>query len=336
MAKLPIEITGNNRNFIAKLNEVKQKIQKTFQGASIGGMGTFLSASVWGAAATATYKVGQAISETIKEFRELRSEARAIGTTTAEMSRLSDMAAFSGTKLSDMTSILGRLRDLQIQAAIGSVQAATALAAVGLSAEKVARMSPAEQLRAVSQALDAIPDKAQRAAVSLALFGKMPEEIDAMATAFEGLQDEAASKNLEQASKGWDLITGAIKQAAKEALAYTETMRTLRGYGYLADLIEAANAEKAGKATPDQAAAVEKVAKGFAGVTPIAQQHLPVDEFRRIGGFEDSMRLDAIAPAEKHAEEQVQVSKEILDHVMKVYEAMKSMDEKTPALGGKF
>ena len=380
MAKLPIEITGNNRDFVAKLNEAKQKIKQTFQGASIGGMGTFLSASVWGAVATVVYKITQSIGAMISEFHELRSEARAFGTSTGEMVKLSDMATYSGSKLSDLLAVLGKLRDLQVQAALGSTQAATALAALGLSAETISKMSPAEQLVAVSKALEAIADPAQRAAVSLAIFGKMPEEIKAFAEAYDQINKIVDSKKIDETSQAWDTLSGKIKEVTRSLIdfskiaaiinylngkewndkmvelfggkenleKYEQAMREggvpgFEGEGEAGKAGKAGKATpdqdaagKAGKATPNQAAAVEQVAKGFAGVPLIAQQHLPVDEFRRIGGFEDSMRLDAIAPAEKHAEEQIQVSKEILDHVMKVYEAMKSMDEKTPAPGGKF
>jgi hypothetical protein len=332
MPEQKIKISGDNSDFLSKLAQAKTKIKQTFQGASIGGMGSFLTASIWGAVATAAYKVTQSIGATISEFRELRSEAMAIGTTTAEMARLSDMAVFSGTKLSDMTAVLGKMRDLQIQAANGSVQAATALAALGLSAEKVASMSPAEQLRAVSAALEAITDPAQRAAVSLAIFGKMPEEVNALAKAFQGLQLEILSKHLDQVSKGWDLVAGNIKQATKAAFAFGGIMMTLRQLGNFKDFLEGGKGEKVGAAQPAQATAAAQVAKGFAGVQTMAQQQLPVDQFRRIGAAWPGMGLGGMAPAE----EQVQVSKEIRDHVMKVYEAMKSMDEKTPAPEGKY
>ena len=374
MAKLPIEITGNNRDFVAKLNEAKQKIKQTFQGASIGGMGTFLSASVWGAVATVVYKITQSIGAMISEFHELRSEARAFGTSTGEMVKLSDMATYSGSKLSDLLAVLGKLRDLQVQAANGSVQAATALAALGLSAETISKMSPAEQLVAVSKALEAIADPAQRAAVSLAIFGKMPEEIKAFAEAYDQINKIVDSKKIDETSKAWDILSGKIKEATRSLIDFSKIaaiINYLNGKEWNDKMVElfggkenlekyeqamreggvpgfegegkvgapktnpqkpAADGAQVGKATPNQAAAVEQVAKGFAGVAPIAQQHLPVDEFRRIGGFEDGLGHGGIAPAE----EQVQISKEIRDHVMKVYEAMKSMDEKTPPQGGKF
>jgi hypothetical protein len=309
------------------LTALRGKIKQMFQGASIGGAGSFLTASLWGAVATGAFKLAQAFREAVDHFRDLRAEGAKLGITTAEMSRLANAADFAGTRLAAATSMLGILRNMEIKAALGSKEAQVALDAVGLSADKLARMDAAQRIAALNEAIKAIPDSATRAAVAMQ-FGTTPEELNQVASGITSINTALLDAQWDKIVAGWDAVTSSIKQATRAMMAFSVFGQQLKLAGALAGLIPK---ESAG-GNVGNAAAQKQLAQNVAGVklpSMAAAIQEPVDQMRRIGGFMPTTSGDGM-------QSQVDVSREILSNLVKAADALRSLDKKTPDMGAKY
>jgi hypothetical protein len=331
---LLIDIKANIRDVTDKLGKLKQNLQDTVKGSQAGSLSGLITASMAGIAATAAYKIAQSMGSMLEAFKQLRIEAAALGVTTVEMAGLADVANYAGVNLQSLSSTLSKLTMIENQAALGSADATMKLAAMGLSLESLSKMDAKQKLMAIKDGIMGINDAAERYAVSMAIFSQTPEQLALVGDAFSGLQLDNTNASIERASKSWTTLYSAIKQVGKVLISLHPIMKALELPQMIKKDLGIGNKAKQGTAeefwaSGDQQAAAGSVARKIGAGGSISAT--PVDQMRRIGAFMPG-GSGSLAPMQ----EQVQVSKEIRDHVMKVYEAMKSVDDKTPGLGAKF
>lgn len=332
---LNIKIDGNIKGLVGKLGEAKAELKNTFRGVQIGSMGGMLSASLWGAAATAAYKFGVSIANIAEEYRNLRNEAMSIGVSTADMARMSDMAKFSGMNLGDLSSAMAKVIDMELKAALGSKEAATQLEALGWSAKDFAALSPELKINAISNALNGIEDPAKRAAVALSL-GKTVDQWNEMAQATQSLNLGPINEELDKMSQGWTLLTSSIGAAMKAAIAYSSVANVLKGMAWLDKKVNPSSyTNPEGKATTEeQNKAIDDIAKKVAGdskssvnIRNVAAE-LPVDYFRSIGAVAPEFQARK-SPAD-------QAFERLSAQIPEIVALFRKVDGKIPEQGGRY
>ncbi|HMN97431.1 MAG TPA: hypothetical protein PKC43_06255 [Phycisphaerales bacterium] len=99
------------------------------------------------------------------------------GASAEALSELGVAAQLSGTSVEVMEKGIRTMQRTIAEAANGSAMAADSLALLGLSAAKLAGMSPDRQLEAIADGLAAITDDAQRTAAAMRVFGRSGAEL---------------------------------------------------------------------------------------------------------------------------------------------------------------
>lgn len=127
------------------------------------------------ASAFAVHEIVAFTRETIDAIDALNDAKDATGATVENLSALEDVARRNGGTLDDVTGILvkfnGALKD-----ADGKNTVSQAIKAIGLNAEELRRLDPAEALQRVAVALSGFADDGNKARVVQELFGKSIRE----------------------------------------------------------------------------------------------------------------------------------------------------------------
>ncbi len=116
------------------------------------------------------------LRSTIDGIDKLNDLADATGSTIENLSALEDAAARTGTGIDVVGDALIKLNKVIGEARPGSEQAAT-LKAIGLSAEELKRIDPAEALLRTAQALSGFADDGNKARLVQDLFGKSIKDV---------------------------------------------------------------------------------------------------------------------------------------------------------------
>jgi hypothetical protein len=120
--------------------------------------------------------VEQFFTSTINGIDALNDLADATGASIENISALEDVALRTGSSFDTVSTALVKLNDVLKEAKPGSVQAET-LKAIGLSAEELKRIDPAEAMLKVAQALAKFADDGNKARIVQELFGKSIREV---------------------------------------------------------------------------------------------------------------------------------------------------------------
>lgn len=160
----------------------------------------------------------------------LNDLADATGASVENLSALEDAAKRTGTGVDVVGSALVKLNQVLAAAKPGSEQAA-ALQAIGLSAEDLRRLDPAEALLKVAQALSRFADDGGKARVVQELFGKSIREVapllkdlveqgqlNATVTKAQAAEAERFNKELANAKKNAEDLSRSIASALLPAL----------------------------------------------------------------------------------------------------------------------
>jgi len=115
---------------------------------------------------------------TVNGLDALNDLRDATGATIENISALEDVAARTGTSMDAVGSALMKFNKVLNESKDGN-QTANIIKAIGLSAEDLKRLDPAEALRQVAVALDGYADSGDKARLIQALFGKSTKEVAA-------------------------------------------------------------------------------------------------------------------------------------------------------------
>lgn len=166
-------------------------------------------------------EVSQQLGVTTKDLQVLRFAAGQVGVSQEQLE----------TGLSKLTITLGKV-------AAGAKAPAEALKAIGLNAQEIARMDTGDAFRAIADGLANVANRAERAAVEVALFGKTGSKLDNLLAGGSGAINElsAAAERL-----GIVLSDEQIRKADETAdkLAAMKTVLSARIAGVVADNADA-------------------------------------------------------------------------------------------------
>lgn len=157
------------------LKGIKSGIAGLAAGISIGAMGALAKEHLDYAASLG--EVSQQLGVTTKDLQVFRYAASQVGLTEEELDKA----------LLKLTVTLG-------QVAAGAKAPTKALNAIGVEAKELAGLDTGEALRVIAEGLEKVPDRAQRAAVEVALFGRTGAKLDTLlAGGRKGIDNLAAA-----------------------------------------------------------------------------------------------------------------------------------------------
>lgn len=169
-----VELTADGR----KLNQALDAASAKMRGwaAGIAGVGAAVAAA--GGLLTAPF-VGA-----IKLFTDLGTEftdmSRRTGVAVEDLSSLKYAAEASGGSLEEVEHAMRHLSHTVNEAAQNSGEAIAKLALLGLTSKELQGLSPDQVFRKVGIALAEVPDKTQRAALAMEIFGRSGQRVLAM------------------------------------------------------------------------------------------------------------------------------------------------------------
>jgi hypothetical protein len=155
-----------------RLRAFERQVAATTQGV-IGAFGK-VGAAIAGAVGIGS--VQQFAASVINELDALNDVADATGATVEAISALESVALRTGATLDTVSASLLKFNQVLGQAGAGS-EAAAVLKAIGLNAEELKRLDPAEALRRTSVALAQFADDGNKARAVQVLFGRSVAEV---------------------------------------------------------------------------------------------------------------------------------------------------------------
>lgn len=177
LAALSIDLTAKVAQFetdLRKAATASEKVSADMRAA----FGT-VSAAIGGI--TGALSVGfvtQLVTASIDAVDALNDVSDATGASVENISALQDAAARTGTEFAAVETVLLKLNGVLSDATPGSKQAAI-LSSIGLSAEELRKLDPAEAVLEVSKALSGYADDGDKARLVQELFGKSAKDVAA-------------------------------------------------------------------------------------------------------------------------------------------------------------
>lgn len=149
------------------------KIESTFNGlkGAAAGIGTALAGALSVAGLVGFFR---ATVDGLDRLNDLRD---ATGASIGNLSALEDIAARTGTTMDTVSDTVVKLNKTLGESSKPGSDAANALAAIGLNAEQLNRLDPAEALRQVAVALSGFADDGNKARIVQELFGKSIQQV---------------------------------------------------------------------------------------------------------------------------------------------------------------
>lgn len=139
-------------------------------GSNLGSIAAKIGGALAGVFAVG--KITSAVGSKIEEIDQLARLSDQVGASIGDMQAIMMAANMADIEITGLTGGLRKMMVTISDAAGGSATAAAALQAVGLSAQQLQGIGPAQQLAAITQGLQGIGDASDRVAVSSGIFGK--------------------------------------------------------------------------------------------------------------------------------------------------------------------
>jgi hypothetical protein len=192
--------------------------------------------------------MGNFVVESAQAGIEMRKLMESTGGSAPAIQAMTLAAQMSGASLQDMSQVIRKMQDTIGKALIQpSGEAATALRAIGLSAERLNLMPVEAQFIAISSALKDMDDQGARVARGNAILGEGAAKLSIMMSDSYGSISSAIStlnasgtavtnedlNNIQKASEAFNAVSGSIQQlgvwiAAKLAPAFTTIIDKFR------------------------------------------------------------------------------------------------------------
>lgn len=148
------------------------QIERSFSGLKVAAAG--LGGVIAGAFSVVAMQ--QFFTNAVNGIDALNDLKDATGASIENISALEDVALRTGSSFETVSTALVKLNGVLNEAKPGSAQAET-LKAIGLSAEELRKLDPAEAMLRVAQALDKFADDGNKARIVQDLFGKSIKEV---------------------------------------------------------------------------------------------------------------------------------------------------------------
>lgn len=168
IAKLSINLGADTSDFRKKMDAAAKKVDRFRQGVDVAGKALIGLGAAAGAAAVAGLVL--VTKEAFKSLDSLAKVSDRLGIATEALAGLRFAAGQAGIQTSQLDMALQRMTRRVAEAGMGTGEAVKALQELGLSAQDLSRLSPDEQFYQIAEALNAIPNQADRVRLAFKLF----------------------------------------------------------------------------------------------------------------------------------------------------------------------
>ena len=165
-----MKTTGDKAEDAGKKGEIG--FGKIAIGAGIAGAAAKAGSMVIEAAFAAAQKTVQGFGDALDMGGRLADLSERTGVAVDKVMLLERAFQNTGVGADSLGPILNKMQKAIVDAGDGSSKAADAFTKLGIPLSTLQDLSPDEQLRAIGKAIASIPDPAERAAVSMEIFGK--------------------------------------------------------------------------------------------------------------------------------------------------------------------
>lgn len=145
---------------------------KIAAGASIAGAAAKLGSMAIDAAFAAAQKTVQSFGDALNMGGRLADLSDRTGVAVDKLLILERAFQNTGVGADSLGPIINKMQKAIVDAGDGSSKAADAFTKLGIPLSTLQKLSPDEQLQAIGKAIASIPDPAERAAISMEIFGK--------------------------------------------------------------------------------------------------------------------------------------------------------------------
>lgn len=227
IAKLSIDIEARLANLQAGLDKAGLLAERTANQISGAFSGLKSVAATVGPALAGVFAVAGIagfVRQTLDGIDALNDLSDATGASIENLSALEDAAARTGTQMDTVGAALVKLNQ-QLAAAKPGNETDQALRAIGLSAEELRRIDPAQALLQVAQSLQQFEDDGNKARLVQELFGKSVKEVAPL------LKDlaESGQLNATVTKEQADEVDRFNKQLAQLGKTATDVARDISG-----------------------------------------------------------------------------------------------------------
>lgn len=209
-----IKKTGDNSEESGKKGEIG--FGKIAIGAGIAGAAAKVGSMAIDAAFAAAQKTVQNFGDALNMGGRLAELSDRTGVAVDKVMLLERAFQNTGLGADSLGPILNKMQKAIVDAGDGSSKAADAFTKLGIPLSTLQSLSPDEQLRAIGKAIATIPDPAERAAISMEIFGKSGGALNQMFADMDGEIETAKSQLgslpqiMKEGAKQFDRISDAV------------------------------------------------------------------------------------------------------------------------------
>ena len=173
---ITVNVQAKTAKAVGNLKKFQKSAKKTGKAARAGSRGVNLLAGklrALGAAAAGALAAGltaRAFLSTAAALQKLNDTAAKLGISVNHLRQLQHAATITGVGVDTLNMALQRQVRRIAEAAQGTGEAAAALKELGLNAKTLNQLSPYEQFRLISQAMEKIPNQADKVRLSFKLW----------------------------------------------------------------------------------------------------------------------------------------------------------------------
>jgi methyl-accepting chemotaxis protein len=136
-------------------------------------------------------KVVESFKQAMDEAAKLNELSDQTGIAVDKLGVLGRAFELSGQQADDMGKVVNKMQKYLVEASDNGSEAAYHIAGLGLSMSELKKLSPDQQLEAVGKAVASISDPSERAAASMAIFGKSGGKLMELFTHFDEKVEES-------------------------------------------------------------------------------------------------------------------------------------------------
>ena len=209
-----IKKTGDNSEESGKKGEIG--FGKIAIGAGIAGAAAKVGSMAIDAAFAAAQKTVQSFGDALNMGGRLAELSDRTGVAVDKVMLLERAFQNTGLGADSLGPILNKMQKAIVDAGDGSSKAADAFTKLGIPLSTLQSLSPDEQLRAIGKAIATIPDPAERAAISMEIFGRSGGALNQMFADMDGEIETAKSQLgslpqiMKEGAKQFDRISDAV------------------------------------------------------------------------------------------------------------------------------
>lgn len=180
---LRVEASLDSGKFVDGARKIQKESKQTEATVkqSFSGIGAAVKGGIAGfVGAFSVAAFTQLIDSGLRYASSLQTVSAQVGVTTRDLQGFRYAAGQLGVSQQEVDNGLLKLTETLGKVAAGAQAPTKALAAIGLTAKDVANLDTGAAFRKISDGLEKIPDRAQRAAVEVALFGESGAKLDTL------------------------------------------------------------------------------------------------------------------------------------------------------------